>query len=347
MKPTGELKPLLGDLRLLIEHSRGQVAVAVNAGLVRLYWQIGHRLRTAVLKEERADYGEHIIIGISQQLVAEYGRSFSHRNLRHMMRFSVQFQDFEIVNALSTQLSWTHFRELLSIEDPLKRSFYTEMCRLERWSTRTLKAKIGGMLFERTAISKRPTELIEQELNNLKKEDQLSPDLIFRDPYLLDFLGLPRTFLEKDVEAAILKELERFLMEMGDGFCFVARQKRMQIGPDDYYLDLLFFHRRLHCLVAIELKLGRFDARDKGQLELYLRWLDRYERQPGEGPPLGLILCSEKNQEQVKLLQLDDGNIRVAEYLTELPPRQLLERKLHEAIQRTNGHLPEDTAPEE
>jgi predicted nuclease of restriction endonuclease-like (RecB) superfamily len=178
---------------------------------------------------------------------------------------------------------------------------------------------------------------VAQTQNAQRDEGRLTPDLVFRDPYVLDFLGLPTDFSEADLEAAILREIETFLLELGSGFTFVARQKRMSIGADDYYLDLLFFHRALRALVAIDLKLGRFDARDKGQMELYLRWLDRYERRPGENPPLGLILCADKNEEQIELLELSEGSIRVASYLTELPPRELLERKLLESIEHARA----------
>jgi predicted nuclease of restriction endonuclease-like (RecB) superfamily len=254
-----------------------------------------------------------------------------------MMRFAEVIPDTQIVHALRAQLSWTHLRELIAIDDPLKRQFYTELCRIERWSTRTLKDKMSGMLFERTAIAKRPVQVVEQTLGALREEQRMSPDLVFRDPYVLDFLGLPTDFSEAELEAAILRELESFLLELGSGFSFIARQKRISIGADDYYLDLLFFHRSLRALVAIELKLGRFDARDKGQMELYLRWLDRHERQPGENPPLGLILCADKNEEQIELLELTNGSVRVASYLTELPPRELLERKLLESIEHARA----------
>lgn len=232
-------------------------------------------------------------------------------------------------------MSWTHLRELIAIDDPLKRQFYTELCRVERWSTRTLKDKLNGLLFERTAIAKRPAAVVAETLDQLREDGRMSPDLVFRDPYVLDFLKLPQDYSETDLEATILRELETCLLELGGGFSFVARQHRMSIGADDYYLDLLFFHRRLRALIAIEL--GRFDARDKGQMELYLRWLDRYERQPGENPPLGLILCADKHQEQIELLELDQGAIRVASYLTELPPRELLERKLLQAIEHARA----------
>ena len=332
-------KQLLADIRTLIEQARATVAVAVNAGLTMLYWQIGKRLREEVLKGRRAEYGEKIVSALSRQLTAQFGSGFGRRNLFHMIRFAEVFPDLEIVSALRAQLGWTHFRQIIALDDPLKRDFYAEMCRLERWSTRTLQKKIQSMLFERTALSRKPAKLAAQELKALREEDKLTPDLVFRDPYILDFLGLKDTYAEKDVEAAILREMEAFILELGADFCFVARQKRMQIDDSDYYLDLLFYHRALRRLVAIDLKLGRFEAADKGQMELYLRWLDRHERRAQEEPPLGLILCAGKTAEHVELLRLESSGIRVAEYLTELPPRKLLERKLHQAIQMARERL--------
>ena len=323
---------LLADVRGLIEDARGQVATAVNSRLVVLYWQIGKRIREEVLEQKRAAYGDEIVVTLSRQLTQDYGRGFSRPNLFHMLRFAEVFPDHEIVYALSRQLSWTHFRAIVYLDDPLKRDFYAEMCRIERWSTRTLRQKIGGMLFERTALSRKPAELAKQELDALRAEDRLTPDLVFRDPYFLDFLGLKDTYAERDVESAILREMESFILELGVGFSFVARQKRISVDDEDYYLDLLFYHRRLRRLVAIELKLEKFRAADKGQMELYLRWLDRYEREAGEESPVGLILCAGKSTEQVELLELVQSGIRVAEYLTDLPPREVLERKLHEAI---------------
>jgi len=323
---------LLGDLRQLIDGARNRAAAAVNSELVTLYWHVGQRIRAELLQDDRAEYGKQIMTGLGKSLSAEYGRGFTKRNLYNMVRFVEHFPDEKIVHALRAQLSWTHFRELTAIDDPLKRQFYTELCRLERWPTRTLTAQVNGMLFERTAIAKRPDAVIAQTLDELQETDKLTPDLIFRDPYLLDFLGLPADHSESQLEAAILRQLETFLLELGTGFSFVARQKRLQIGPDDYYLDLLFFHRPLRALVAIELKLGRFDARDKGQMELYLRWLDKHERQGDENPPLGLILCADKNEEQVELLELNEGSLRVASYLTELPPRALLQQKLLDSV---------------
>ncbi len=330
---------LLGDIRSLIESARERTAQAVNAGLVTLYWSIGARVRKDILKDKRAGYGEEIVQTLSAQLTAEYGRGFTRTNLFYMVQFAEAFPDEKIVHALRGQLSWTHFRQIISLDDPLKRDFYAEMCRMERWSTRTLQRKIGTMLFERTAISKKPEEVIKRELAALRDEDKLTPDLVFRDPYILDFLGLKDSYGEKDVESAILRELEGFILELGVGFSFVARQKRISVDDRDYYLDLLFYHRTLRRLVAIELKLDKFQAEHKGQMELYLRWLDRYERQPGEKPPIGLILCAGKSDEHVELLQLAPSGIRIAEYLTELPPRELLERKLHEAFRNARAAL--------
>lgn len=338
---------LVRELRTLIEDSRGLVAQTVNSELVWLYWQIGTRLRQDIVGDGRATYGDRVITNIAKTLSDEYGRGFAKRNLHYMMRFAETFPDQNFVHALRAQLSWTHLREIIALNDPLQRQFYVELCKLERWSTRTLQTKIAGMLYERTAIAKRPEAVVEESLATLGRGGKLTPDLIFRDPYVLDFLKLPADFSEGDLESAILRELESFLLELGQGFTFVARQKRMSIGPDDYYLDLLFFHRPLRALVAIELKLGRFEPSDKGQMELYLRWLDKYERQPHENPPLGLILCAEKNEEQIELLQLTDGAIRVARYLTELPPRELLEQKLTTAIEHARARLSEGRSKDE
>ena len=335
--PAPAAQRLLGDIRSLIESARERTAQAVNAGLVTLYWSIGTRVRTDILKEKRAEYGQQIVSALGRQLATEYGRGFNRRNLFYMVQFAEAFPDQKIVHALRAQLSWTHFRQIISLDDPLKRDFYAEMCRIERWSTRTLQRKIGTMLFERTAISKKPEDVVKRELAALRDEDKLTPDLVFRDPYILDFLGLKDSYGEKDVESAILRELEGFILELGVGFSFVARQKRISVDDRDYYLDLLFYHRTLRRLVAIELKLDHFQAEHKGQMELYLRWLERYERQPGEEPPIGLILCAGKSAEHVELLQLAPGGIRIAEYLTELPPRELLERKLHDALRKARA----------
>jgi len=330
---------LLGDLRTLIESARVRVAVGVNAEMVLLYWDIGERIKREILKQERAAYGERVVNGISDQLTLHYGPGFTRANLFHMIHFAEAFPDRKIVYTLCRQLSWSHFRNIIYIDDPLAREFYTEMSRLERWSVRTLQARIQGMLFERTALSKKPEELARKDLAALREEDKMTPDLVFRSPYFLDFLGLSDTFSEKDLENSILRDLERFILELGTDFSFVGRQKRITVDGEDYYIDLLFYHRKLHRLVAIDLKLGKFKAADKGQMELYLRWLDKYDRQPGEEAPIGLVLCAGSSAGHIELLELEASSIRVAEYLTELPPREVLEQKLRAAVEIARERL--------
>lgn len=330
---------LIDDVRQLINSARQHVAQVVNSSMVIVYWNIGKRIRVEILKEKRAAYGQEIVATLSQQLVAEFGEGFSRHSLFRMVKFYECFPDEKIVASVMQQLSWTHIIAILPVKDPLARDFYAEMCRLERWSVRTLQQKIGGMLFERTALSKKPEHLIKQELEVLRKEDKISTDLVFRDPYFLDFLGLKRSYSEKDLETAILREMEAFLLELGVGFTFVARQKRITIDQEDYYIDLLLYHRKLQRLVAIELKLGKFKYTDKGQMELYLRWLEKYEKQPGEEAPLGLILCAGKSDEHIELLQLSKSGIRVAEYMTEMLPKKVLEQKLHTAIKMARGYI--------
>ena len=330
---------LVEDLRDLIQQTRSGVAQAVNSALVQLYWQIGTRIRTEILKNERAEYGKQIVQTVSAQLKTEFGSGFGKRSLFRMVQFAEYFPEGQIVSALSAQLSWSHFVEILTQKDPLKRDFYAEMCRIENWSVRTLRSKIGGMLFERTALSKKPAKLAEQEIANLRAEDQLTPDLVFRDPYFLDFLGLNDSYSEKDLESAILKELQSFILELGKGFTFVGRQYRIVIDGEDHRIDLLFYHRHLKRLVVIDLKLDDFKASDKGQMELYLRWLEKYEMLDGEETPLGLILCAGKSSEKIELLQLDQSGIHVASYLTELPPIEVLRNKLHESMQRAKATL--------
>jgi predicted nuclease of restriction endonuclease-like (RecB) superfamily len=337
--PVAKPNALISDVRELILQAREGVARTVDSGLTTLYWHVGRRVRQDILKGKRAEYGEKIVHALSAQLVAEFGRGFTVRNLFNMIRFAEVYPDPKIVSALRAQLGWTHFRQIIAMDDPLKRDFYAEMCRIERWNTRTLEKKIGSMLFERTALSRKPAKLAQMELNQLREADKITPDLVFRDPYILDFLGLKDTYSEKDVEAAILREMEAFILELGVGFCFLARQQRMQIDDRDYYLDLLFYHRKLRRLIAIDLKIGKFEAADKGQMELYLGWLKRYACEPDEAEPLGMILCAGKSEEHIALLELQKSRIHVASYWTDALPKKELERKLHEAVRLARARL--------
>jgi len=329
------------ELRELILAARERVAQTVNSGLTLLYWQVGDRIRREVLREKRATYGEEILPTLSAKLTPEFGEGFGTRNLARLILFAEAFPERKIVSALSAKLGWSHFVEILPLTDPLAREFYANMSCVERWSVRTLREKIARQLFLRTALAKKPAKLVREELAALREQDRLSPDLVFRDPYMLDFLRLKNTYAEKDLEAAILREMEAFILELGVGFAFLERQKRMIIGGEDYHLDLLFYHRRLKRLVAIDLKLGNFAAADKGQMDLYLAWLRENEVAEGENPPLGLILCAGKNEETVRLLGLDRGEVRVASYLAEALPQKELERKLHEAVRLARETLAE------
>lgn len=328
-----ETKDLMTDLRQIIDGARARVATTANYELTMMYWHIGERINRDVLANQRAEYGKQIVSTLARQLQALYGtRGFEPRSIRRMMQFASKFPDIQIVSTLSTKLSWSHFIEILSLSEPLQSEFYLTLAASERWSVRTLRDKIDGMLYERTAIATKPDELIRKELAELRDDNALSPDLVFKSPYFLEFTGLKGMYSEKSLEDSLLAHLEQFIIELGNGFCFIARQKRMIMDGEDFYLDLLFYHRRLHRLIAIDLKLGRFKAQYKGQMELYLRWLEAHEMEQGEDSPLGLILCTEGGEEQIELLQLDKAGIKVAQYLTELPPRDVLLRQIQQSL---------------
>lgn len=287
-----------------------------------------------MLDGKRAEYGKQIVAQLATKLQLQYGkRGFEERNIRRMMQFASLFPDYRIVSQSATHLSWSHFIELLSLKEELKREFYLTIAMNENWGRDTLRSKIDGMLFERSLISGKPDQLIKKELENMRQGEDFSPDLVFKSPYFLDFTGLKGMYSERNLEDSLILSLEQFIMELGNGFTFVERQKRLIIDGEDFYLDLLFYHRKLQRLIAIEIKLGKFKAADKGQMELYLRWLDKHERQTNEDSPLGLILCADGGKEQIELLQLDQSGIKVAEYLTELPDRQLLKQKLHRELE--------------
>lgn len=331
---------LVTELRQLIDSARRRAAVAVNAELTLLYWQVGERIHREILGGQRAGYGDEVVAALARHLCAEYGRGWSARQLRLCIRFAQAYPEVQIVHTLCAKLSWSHLRLLAALDDAIQRDFYTGLCQLENWSVRQLQERMQSMLFERTAISRQPEETIAHELQVLRQEQVVNPALLLKDPYVLDFLDLNDRYLEKDLEDAILREIEQFLLELGAGFTFVARQKRLQIDNDDFYIDLLLYNRKLKRLVAVELKIGEFKAEYKGQMELYLRWLARYEQENGENSPLGIILCAGKKQEQIELLELDKSSIHVAEYLTVLPPRETLQAKLHDAIERARLRLP-------
>lgn len=309
---------LINELSNMIEQTQQQVSSQANSALTMLFWHIGSRINNDILENKRADYGKQIVVTVSRQLMKQYGRSFEEKNLRRMLQFSDKFNDKQIVVTLSRQLSWSHFLVLLPLQNEEARLFYANSA--FGIGVRELRKKIHNKEYERTSIA------------NIR--NAVTPDIrnSFKDPYFLDFLGLSDTYLEKDLEDAVLREIEKFILELSKGLSFIERQKRMIIDGEDFYLDLLFYHRKLRRLVAVELKLGKFHAKYKGQMELYLKWLDRYEKSEGELPPVGIILCSERNTEQVQLLEMHKDGIMVAEYWTELPSKRELEKKIHSIL---------------
>jgi len=317
-------KQLFNDLVHIIEQGKTQLAKQVNSTITMVYWHLGEKINSHVLENKRAEYGKQIVSTVSAQLVKLYGRSFTDRNLRRMMQFAEEFSDISIVTSLMTKLSWTHFIQLFTLKSHEEKMYYANKIAEEKWSVRETQKQIERKAFERTEIAKLQ---ITHDDSGIIVENP-----IFKDPYFLDFLGLKDGYMEQDLESAIIKELENFILELGNGFTFVERQKRIILDGKDFYLDLLFFHRKLKRLVVIELKLRDFKPADKGQMELYLKWLDRYDRQEDENSPIGLILCAGKSTEQIELLQMHKDGIMVAEYWTDLPPKAELEKKLHSLL---------------
>lgn len=316
-----EYQDLLAELVDLVEKTKYQVVSQANSSLTVLFWHIGKRILNQNLHHERAEYGKQIVVTVSRELVKRFGRNYEEKNLRRMIQFAKQFPEVENVVTLSRHLTWSHFIVLIPLKTEDARDFYGKLAIENSFGVRELRKQIDKKTFERT-------EKADIQLHDSKKIRKG----IFKDPYLLDFLELKDGYLEYDLESAILKELELFILELGNGFTFVERQKRMIIDGDDFSLDLLFYHRKLKRLVAIELKIDKFKAKYKGQMELYLKWLNKYEKQEGEETPIGLILCAEASEEQIELLEMQKDGIMVAEYWTELPPKEILEAKLHNTL---------------
>jgi predicted nuclease of restriction endonuclease-like (RecB) superfamily len=331
---SSEKNDLYRDISTLIETTRSKTLRKINQTGVLLYWHIGKRINQEILKLGRAAYGENIIDQLSQNLQLKFGPGFSRRIIYRCVQFAKTFDNKKIVEMLASHLKWSHFVKLLNIDAQLKRDFYAEMCRVERWSVRALEAKIDSMLYERTALSKNPEKIIEREIVKLRETDTLKPDFIMQDPVILQFLDQNQINNEADFEQAIVQDIEKFLLSMGSGFTFQERQKIIEIDGDHFKIDLLMYHRRLKSMVVVEIKMGAFKPQDKGQIELYLRWLEKYEMQPGENSPIGIVLCAEKSHERVELLTLDSQGIHVAQFLTELPPKKIFEEQLHRVIMR-------------
>jgi predicted nuclease of restriction endonuclease-like (RecB) superfamily len=337
---------LFRDVRKLILDAREQVARTTNATLTAAYWQVGDRIRRVVLNEKRADYGRKIVESLAARLAIEFGSGFGRANLFHMMRFAEAFPDSRIVYTLSRQLTWSHFCILIYQEKPLEREFYAAMCADQHWNVRELKRQIRSMLYERVALSKKPQGVVDKAIKVLRETGEMSPDMVLLDHVNLSALGLKDTLSsERQLEDAILREIELVLRELGSNFAFIKRQYRFRVDHETYSIDLLFFNRRLRALVAVDLKLGKFEPAHLGQMELYLRWLEQHEMLPSESRPYGIVLCATAAHEHLELLRLDEHGIHVAEYLTEFPARRLLEQRLHAAVERARNRLAANCPP--
>jgi predicted nuclease of restriction endonuclease-like (RecB) superfamily len=319
---------LFDRIAAIIENRKARAGAYANREVTLMYWEVGRYISFILLGGERAEYGKRIVATLSTQLVERYGKAFVARNLRRMAQFANEFDNVEIVSKLSTQLSWSHFIELLPVKTPAARMYYADDAFKRGLGVIALRKQIARKSYERREIA-----------NAALTEQSIIPFNVFKDPYLLDILGLKENIYEADLEKAILAELEAFILEFGHGFTFIERQKRMIVGGEDVILDLLFYNRELRRLVTVELKIGRFKAAYKGQMELYLNWLDENERKPGEEPPIGIILCATANREKVDLLKMDKSGIAVAEYWTELPPKAEFERKIKEILHEARERL--------
>jgi predicted nuclease of restriction endonuclease-like (RecB) superfamily len=319
---------LFEHVSAIIENRKSRAASYANSEATQMFWEVGRYVNSVMLDSKRAAYGQQIVATLSQQLQEKYGKTFELTNLRRMQRFAEEFTDYNIVATLSPQLSWSHIVELLPLKTTDAKLFYAKDTVNRRLGVRELRKQISRKAYERQEIA-----------NAHLSTDSSVPFNVFKDPYLLDVFGLKENFLEADLEKAILTELEKFILEFGHGFTFVERQKRITMDDNDYTLDLLFFHRILKRLVAVELKLGKFIPQHKGQMEFYLKWLNKYERQEGENEPIGLILCTKASRNHIELLELDKSGIAVAEYWTNLPPKAKLEQKIKEILHEAQERL--------
>lgn len=316
----------------MIEFKKKSIHTAVNSEIVSLYWNIGRVIKTELIKESFCENDLGAVEDISNELAIKCGRGYGKRNLLRMVRFYELYSDFRTVTTLSMQLTWSHLLELIAIDNNLKRNFYGKMATEHKWCVKTLKAEISSMLYERTEISNKPEETINNELKLTKVENKKSEDVAFRDSYFLDFLGMRETYYEKNLENAIFAELERFLLEMGRVYSLLGRHQRITIGETDYYMDSLFFHRELKRLILIELRLTKSIPENKGQMELYLRWLEKHEMLEGEGLPIGIVLCAHENTEEVEFYELNNANICTVEHLAQLPTKEIFREELHRAV---------------
>lgn len=338
---SDEANNLYASIKQLVDRSRTSVAVSVNSALCLLNYSIGKHITQVIGYKTYDKYGKSILATLSQRLTSEFGRGYTYSALTRMIKIANTF-DYEMFATLSQTLSWSHFIELAAIEDTTKRLYYQQMTAHNHWSLRELRRRQDAMDYERSLIAAKTEDDIVSALS--KPNPTENPEVMLKSSYVVDFLGLNGYYSEKDLETAIISQLEKFILELGNGFAFLERQKRISIDGIDYYVDLLFYQRKLNRLIAIDLKLGKFRAEYKGQMELYLKYLQRYERQPHENDPIGLLLCSEGNTDHIELMMLGEDNIKVAKYLTELPEKKWFLDKLSRSIEIARSNQESDSS---
>ncbi|MCL2105674.1 MAG: PDDEXK nuclease domain-containing protein [Oscillospiraceae bacterium] len=314
-----------GTIRRSLITAQNRVYAAINAAMVEAYWEIGEQLHRACGGNDRAGYGKQLLRFISERLTAEFGRGFDERNLRNMRQFYVTFP---IRNALRTELSWTHYRALMKVSDEKHRTFYLEECAKSGWSTRQLERQINSFFYDRLLAS-RDKESVAAEVQALEPKPEY--EKIIHDPYVLEFLDLKENphYYEQELEQAVIDHLQFFLLELGRGFSFVARQKRFTFDGRHFWIDLVFYNYILKCFVLIDLKIGDLKHQDLGQMQMYVNYYTREMMNEGDNPPIGIVLCADKSDAVVKFtLPEDNTQIFASKYFTYLPTEEELKREL-------------------
>ena len=324
-------KQFYTEIRQIIETARTNAIRSIDFSRVQMYWLLGKRIFEEEQQgKDRADYGAYLIRNLAEELTPLYGSGFSVRQLEQSRRF---YRMYPIANALRSQLNWTQYRLLIQIEDPCKREYYELESVNNAWTARETERQINTMLYERLLLSNDKESVLAVARKERIPE---SPTEIIKDPMVLEFLGLHReaSYYEKDLEGAILSHLTDFLLEMGKGFSFVARQKRLLLEDDEFFADLVLYNRLLRCFVVIELKTSALTHQDLGQLQMYVNYYDRMEKLPEENPTIGILLCSAKNNTVVKMtLPEDNQTILTSEYQLYLPTTQQLIEQVNEVKQ--------------
>ncbi|MFA6396019.1 MAG: PDDEXK nuclease domain-containing protein [Sulfurimonas sp.] len=332
---TLQTKIFTDDVKNLIATSQQKAIRAIDFERVLLYWNIGKRIYEKVQGgDDRAEYGKAIIKNLSNELEPIYGSGYSIRQLELMRQF---YRVFPITNALRSQLSWTHYKLLLRIEENDKREFYIAESTKNNWSSRDLERQINASLYERLLLSNDKQSVLEVARS---EKFPLNPNEIIKDPMVLEFLGLEKksVYYEKDLESAIISNLQAFLLELGNGFSFVARQKRIHIDGDDFFIDLVFYNRLLQCFVVFEIKTHKLTHQDIGQLQMYVNYFDRVEKQEFENPTIGVLLCADKNDTVVKYtLPESNKTILASKYQLYLPSEEELIKELHKEFENLDN----------